>query len=821
MSLNQTLQEAVRLHQAGRFAEAEQRYRQILVQAPKQPDALQLLGVLAHQHGRHEMAVKLIAEAIQQRPTTPEFHNNLGQALEALRRWDEASASYRQAVKLKPTYPEAHNNLANMLRRAGQRAEAAAGYRRAIELQPHYGEAYNNLGLVLADEGRFDEAIAAFQQAIRCRGEMPEFHLNLGLAQQKRRDRAAAGQSYRRALELNPDFAEARNNYAVFLHETGRSAEALAELDRVTRARPNYAEAFYNRALVLKEIGELIAAMEPIQQALAVRPNYADAHNLLGNILRAAGRNAEAIAAYARAIALNGDKSDYYNNLGNALYFEGKSSEAIVALQTALHLDPKNVEAHSNLGNVYQLQNQLAAAIQKYRDALALDANFASAHNNLGNIFKDQGDLDEAIACYRRAIAINPHRSAYHNLLFALHYHPAYGPAQLAEEHRRWRVQCADPLRSTWHPHANDRNPDRPLRIGYVSADFREHAVSRFLLPLLRQHNHGHFQVHCFASVSQPDARTRQFQALPVVWHDIIGCTDEQAAEVIRQRSIDILVDLGAHTSETRVLIFARKPAPVQVTWLAYAGSTGLDSIDYRFTDPVLDPPGEDESIYSEKCHRLPDTYWCCDPPSALAEVSPLPALARGMVTFGCLNNFCKISDPIKDCWAQILLAVPRSTLLVHAHPGSHRDRFREFFAAHGVAPNRIEFVGKQSMADYLGTYRGFDIALDPYPFGGGTTTCDALWMGLPVVSLRGVTAVSRAGATLLANVGLSALAVDSPAAYVQAAVSLAGDLEHLGRLRTELRAKMLGSPLMNAPRFARNIEEAYRQLWRRWCETT
>jgi predicted O-linked N-acetylglucosamine transferase (SPINDLY family) len=387
------------------------------------------------------------------------------------------------------------------------------------------------------------------------------------------------------------------------------------------------------------------------------------------------------------------------------------------------------------------------------------------------------------------------------------------------EELGRWNRQHAEPLKKFIQPHANSRDADRRLRIGYVSADFRDHAVGRNVLPLLREHDHRQMEIFCYSNVVRADALTDQLRRYADAWRGIVGLSDSQAATLIRQDGIDILVDLALHTAKKGLTVFAHKPAPVQVTYLGYCSSTGMDAMDYRLSDPYLDPSDSDLSIYTEQTIRLPETYWCYSVAGPTPEPSRPPAAAAGYVTFGCLNNFAKVS-PALDLWAEILQSVPRSRLIVHSYPGAHLDAVRERFAGKGISPDRLEFPSRQPWPQYVRTYGRIDIALDPFPWGGGITTCDALWMGVPVVSLVGRTAVGRGGASILSNVGVPELIARTPQQYVQIAKGLAEDLPRLAELRRTLRGRMQASPLMDAPRFARNVEAAYRQIWRAWCAT-
>jgi predicted O-linked N-acetylglucosamine transferase (SPINDLY family) len=605
-------------------------------------------------------------------------------------------------------------------------------------------------------------------------------------------------------------------------HQAGRLQAAEQIYRQILAVEPNQADAWHLLGVVSAQLGQHQAGIEHIRQALALRPNWAEAQNNLGNALRERGQLAEAVVCCQRAVQLKPDFVEAHNSLGVAFAKQGKPDEAAARFQQALELDPRFAKAHCNLGNVFRDQGKLDEAVACFRQALELQPDFAEADYNLGNAFKDQGQPDEAVACYRRVLELRPDFAAAHsNLLYTLNF-CALGPGcdarTIYEEHRRWDQEHAQPLANFIAPHANDRSPDRRLRIGYVSPNFRSHPVGIFLLPLLESHDHRDFEVYCYADVVRPDAMTAGLRGCADVWRDIVGLADDHVAHLVRQDRIDILVDLTLHMDHNRLLVFARKPAPVQVTYLAYCGTTGLGAMDYRLTDPFLDPPGEDRQIYSEESICLPESYWCYRPPIETPPGNALPALEAGHISFGSLNNFCKVTAAVLVTWSRILLAVPGSCLLLHAHSGGHRNRVRSFFVDQGIASERLTFAGFLPTAEYFALYRQIDVALDPFPYGGGTTTCDALWMGVPLVSLAGATAVGRSGLSILSNLGLGELVAHDSEEYVRIAVELSSDLPRLSELRATLRQRMQRSALMDAPRFARNIEAAYRTMWQRWC---
>jgi predicted O-linked N-acetylglucosamine transferase (SPINDLY family) len=577
--------------------------------------------------------------------------------------------------------------------------------------------------------------------------------------------------------------------------------------------KPNVEQAFA-AALEHHRAGRLAAAERGYRELLQQTPEHADSLHLLGVVALQTGNVEAAYALVQRAVALRPDSPVCRTNLGQVLERLGRDDEAIRCYEAALELDPAYAEAHNNLGLAYARRDRLADADAHYLQAIALAPDYAEPHTNRGNLLKERGELDAAISCYRRAVELRPDLSALHsNLLLALHYHPGYSPADLQREHAVWAQRHVAPLVATRPRHDNGREPERRLRVGYVSPDFREHAVARFVSPLFREHDRSQVEVFAYSDVATADPVTSALRKRANHWRDVASLGNDELAAAVRSDGIDVLVDLAAHSGGNRLLLFARKPAPVQITYLAYCSTTGVDAIDYRITDRVLDPPGEWNG-YTEASLVLPHCYWCYAAPP----VRPATTRAAGPPTFGCLNNFAKVSDVTLSLWMRLLQQVPEARLKLYARTEAHRGRVRRAMQNAGVEESRAEFVGRQSLADYLLTYRDIDVALDPYPYGGGTTSCDALWMGVPVVSLAGRTAVSRAGATLLAQTGLERLVARSEEQYVELAASLLRDAHELAALRGELRARVESSPLMDAPRFARDFEAALRTAWRAWC---
>jgi len=785
MTIPQTLELAMQHHQAGRLAEAEALYRQILATQPEHAEALHLLGVIAVQVGRHDAAVEWIRKAVALDPKNPEAHSNLGVACRALGRLDEAIAAYRRALELQPDYPQAHNNLGAALAAQGRLDEAIAAFRRALERQPDHAEACKNLGNALRDRGQFDEAIAVYRRALELQPDAPETHNALGIALRERGQIEEASAAFRRAIELQPNDPEGHNNLGAALAGLGRLDEAIAACRR----------------------------------ALELRPGYPQAHNNLGYIFRERGQPEEAVAACLRALQIKPNFPEALDNLGAALLGQGRAAEAIAAGRRALELQPDFPEAHNNLGAALARQGQLDEAITAYRRALELQPGCTPAHNNLGTALKSRGEVDAALASFRQALKLQPDDAPAHsNLIFCLHLHPGQNEKTIAAEHRRWNRRFSDPLKPFLQPHANDPAIARPLRIGYVSADFRDHPVGRHVLPLLERHDREQFEIFCYSGVVRPDPITERLRALNGRWRNTFGVSDARLAEMIREDGVDILVDLALHTAGNRLPVFARQPAPVQVAWLGYPGSTGLRGIGYRLTDGHMEPPEEKSAWTAEKPVRLPDCWSCYRPADETPEVNALPALSAEGVTFGSLNNFAKMHEGVLALWARVLEAVQGSRLLMYCPEGLARERVRAALGARGIAAERVELVGASPRPEYLRLHQRIDIGLDPFPFNGMSTTCDALWMGTPVLTLPGKMPASRAGLSILSSVGLGELAAASEEDFVRMAVELAGDLPRLAELRAGLRPRMQASPLMDTARFTQNVEAAYRTMWKTWA---
>jgi predicted O-linked N-acetylglucosamine transferase (SPINDLY family) len=579
------------------------------------------------------------------------------------------------------------------------------------------------------------------------------------------------------------------------------------------------------------QAGHLQAAEQVYRQILAVDPNQADALHLLGVIAYQLGNHEVAIEYIGRAIGAKRTEAAFHYNLACVFIAQKKLDEAVACCHWALELKPDFPEVHNHLGIACKEQGKLDEAVACHRRALELKPDYVEALSNLGSTLKDQGNLDEALACYRRALELKPDYAAAHsNLLYTRQYRAGVTLSELAAAHGEYDRLHAVPLRRAWPQHENVRDcvpsaaSSRRLRLGFVSPDFGRHPVGYFLIRGLENLDQGQCETVCYSDRIIKDDLTTRFQAATTVWRDVFGLNHEQLAAQIRADRIDILFDLAGHTAGGgRLLMFARKPAPIQITWIGYEGTTGLEAMDYILADRYTIPAGT-EASYRERVLRMPHGYVCYDPPTTSSQPGPLPAATNGYLRFGSFNNLAKITPQVVEVWAKVLDRVPQARLVLKYRglgDESVRERYLGMFTAFGVDPARVELAPPSGYDEYLAAYREVDIALDTFPFGGGITTCDALWMGVPVVACPGETFASRHGLSHLATVGLTETVARDLDEYVDLAVALAGDLSRLAALRAGLRERMASSPLCDGKRFAESFVEILRGVWRDWCSET
>lgn len=656
--------------------------------------------------------------------------------------------------------------------------------------------------------GALDEAERGYRQLLTAAPDHPACLTNLGSITAARGDAGTAERLYRESLAAGPDQFDAHFNLGNLLRRTGRPADAAAHYEAALRFAPDPAPVFVNLGLAVSDAGDWPRAVECFAHAVTTNPDLPDGLNLLGDALARCGRRDEAIAAFREAVSRAPDAPRGHCNLGLHLAAAGHTDEAVEVLERAIALRPDYPEASNALGVAYETVGRTDDAQAAYRAAIDGRAGFAEAWTNLGISLGEQGRTAEAADALERALALGPNSIAQGALLGSRLYSATLTPEQLRDEHVAWATAHADPLTPPARVPA-ERAPGR-VRVGYVFGAFRSRAACAFLEALLTHHDRTRFHVTAYPSVVRPDDALDRLRRLADAWKPVAHLPDDRAADLIRADEIDILVDLSGHAPGNRLPVFARKPAAAQVALFGYPVTTGLTAMDYRVTDAVTDPPGA-EPLYVEKLLRLPELGWVYVPPVGAPVPRPVPANRRAF-TFGCLNHPGKLSDPCVDVWAAILKAVPKSRLVLLAGQSvAASDELAARFTRRGVAPDRLEVMYRLSGNDYFEAYQPFDVALDPFPYGGGVTTCDALWMGVPVLTVAGRDARGRQGVSLLTALGLPEFIADTPDQVVSLAATWADERPVLADLRVGLRDMMAQSPVTDAQGYVRRLEDALR----------
>ncbi len=735
-------------------------------------------------------------------------------------RWQEAEAICRQVLQAEPEHADALHLLGLLAYRTGRHDVAIACVSRAAELQPGRAALQANLGDIFRGAGNLAEAAECYRRGLALAGDHPELQFKLGTVFLLLENLDEAAACYREAVRLNPRFALAHHNLGVVLKKQDRTEEAIACYRTALGIQNDLPESYCALGLAQYQLGRVSEAADAFGEALRLKPDYLDVLKNYGLLLQQQGRLDEALACCQRVIQCEGGSASGYFRRASVYQSSGMRAEAIADYQEAQRLEPGLVDACNNLAVLYNDMTQPDAAAAWCRRGLETAPAFGPLYSNLAMALLAQGRADEALATRRRSIELLPDDPREgSNYLYDLNFITALDPSDVFAEHLKWAARFAEPLSKRAPPHSKDRDPTRRLRVGYVSPYFRQHAVNYFVEPILAAHDRAGFEVFCYSDVSAADDVTARVRALAGHWRDVAQQSDEELARTIRADAIDILVDLTGHIGGNRLLAFARKPAPIQVTYLGYQNTTGMSAMGYRLSDARADPPGMTDRFYSERLVRLPRAFFCYRPDGNAPAVSPPPARERGHITFGSFNNFAKVGPDVIDAWLRILARVPNSRLMVLASRGGDVERRLHALAAgQGIEPARIELFDKRPRAEYVMLVAQADIALDPFPFNGHTTSCDAVWMGLPVVMLEGCSYASRFGGSVLANVGLTDLIARTVHEYVERAVACAVDLPRLERLRGELRGRMAASPLLDFAGFTRHLEAAYRDMWLAWC---
>ena len=754
-------------------------------------EALRLIdeGNLIEEAGQLDEALRCYDAAIGKTPGLARAHMNRGNILLAQGNAEDALHAYRKALELDPDYAAAHYNLANAYTHLGKNELAKNAYEKAIELKPDFTDAHVALGCVLEDLGQLKDATT----------------------------------SYRRALVLSPEYAEVHCNLGNTLREIGELDDAVSSYRNALAINPALAEAHLNLGIALSRQNQLEQAIASFRRALELRPANADTHFALGVALKSHGQLELALSSLSKAVELDGNHIEAHINLADTLRDTGQLDRALAGYRKALAINPRHAIAHSNLGNALLDLGNYPEAMASYRRAIELDPNFAAAFSNLGSVLKDIGAMSDALANTRRALEIAPELTTTRsNLIFISNYLENHSSEDVLREAQVFGQIVARKARpaTTW---MNLPDPDRLLRIGFVSGDLRDHPVGHFIegvLNALKSNVSDSLEIFVYQTSVSHDLVSQRIKACCKGWHSVVGLSDEVLAQKVQSDRIDILIDLSGHTAHNRLPLFAWKPAPIQATWLGYLGTTGISAIDYLIADEWTLPESEGRN-FIENILRLPDTYICFTPPKANTAVNELPAVKNGYVTFGCFNNLSKINDQVVRLWARVLQAVPHSRLFLKSKQFSDpaiQQSMRDRFAAHHIDPERLILRSHVARSDYLVPYQEIDIALDPFPYPGITTTVESLWMGVPILTLEGKSFISRQGVGLAMNAGLEDWIARDQDHYVELAARHTEDLTELRLLRASLRTRLTNSPILDSQRFAAHFSTAMRDIWQRWC---
>jgi predicted O-linked N-acetylglucosamine transferase (SPINDLY family) len=773
------LRQAITHHQAGRLPDAERLYRIVLTHQPNQPDAHHNLGVLAMQTGRVEEGLLHLKEALDISPANSQHWLSYVAGLLRAGRLDAAEATLQTAIG------------------RGLRGEGA----RALQQQIAAARQTNASADVMAPppNARTDPMARLF--ALLKAGRPAELET-----------------AARALLKQQPNHGKIWRLLGAALSMQGRDLDAVAVLKEASTLFPNDIEIWYDLGALFTRLGQPDNALPCYARGVEIDPARAEIWVDFAACTNALGRFEEGCRHARRALALKPDYAEAYNNLGIALHDWGYLEDAAANYRRALELKPDHPLIHANLGNTFKELGQLQEAVTSYRRALELQPDHADIHGNLGNALFDLRQIHEAMASYRRALELKPDdAAAFSGVLFCLSHLENADPSVIFAEHRAFGERFETPLRAQWRPHENDRTPDRILRVGFVSADLYRHSVAHFIEPVWRALDQTRLELYVYSNSVREDEVTARLKQLVGHWRQVARLSDQELAERIRADGIDILFDLAGHTSHHRLLTFARKPAPVQITWIGYPETTGLRAMDYKLTDPGT-PPGMFDHLYTEKFACLPAAT-LFEPVTDAPEVNSLPALTRGFITFGSFNRTNKLGNQVIALWGRVLLALPTSRILIGSvTDDSLKADLTERFARHGISSDRLEFRPRVATRDYLQLHHEVDIILDTFPYTGGTTTSHALWMGVPVLTLTGLSRVHCQSARILWRTGLPEWVAATKEQFVSQAVYWAMHPSELATLRAGLRERFDNSPVRCPETMARGFEKAMRIMWRRWC---
>jgi len=847
---------ALQYHQSGQLSSAEEIYRKILRIDPKHSDSLHLMGVIAHQTGKNDIAIDLIKKAIQCKPGSHIYYNNLGNVFIDQGSIVKAISTYRKALDIKPDYAEAHYNLGSAFKEQGELNKAISCFKKALEIKPEYAEAFNNMGNVFKSQGELNKAISCYHRALNIKPEYAEVFNNMGNALKGQGDLNEAISCFKKALEIKPEYAEAFNNMGAVFQNQGELSKAMTCCQKALEIKPEYAEAFNNMGTVYQGKGALRKAITCYKKALEFKPEYAEAFNNMGAVYQGQGELRKAITCYKKALEFKPEYAEAFNNMGAVYQGQGELRKAITCYKKALEFKPEYAEAFNNMGTVFQAQGELSNAFSCYRKALKIKQEYAEVYYNLGITLIEQGELLEAIFYYQRALDIKPdYAEAYSGLFYQLQQTCAWqkleGMTAKLDDFTNAALEkgdrapenpfaslaintdpsCNYAVAKSWSldidkamsglkihfPFDGRKSGKTKITIGYLSNDFRNHAMAHLTLSLYGLHNRDEFKIFCY-SYGEDDSsyyriRIRQDCDKFV---DIRNLGHADAARTIYEDQVDILVDLKGYLRRGRLEISALRPAPIQVRYLGLAGTTGAHFFDYIITDRIVTPE-EHSQYYTENFVYMPHCYQINDHTQRISDKDWNKSdfkLTDGNFIFCSFNQGYKIEPVMFNAWMDILRQVPESVLWLQRESEITENNLRLEAERRGVKPARLIFSEKLLKDEHLGRLRLADLALDTRIVNGAITTSDALWAGAPVITLQGSHFASRMSSSILIAIGLPELITHTLEEYVSLAVDIAHNPDKLQMIRRKIMKNRLEGPLFDTPGFARNLEKAYKEMW-------
>ena len=821
-SIDHEIDLALEKHQAGQLDEARLLYTAILSEHPESADALHLLGVLHHQQRDHAEAVRLIERAIELDPDPSEFYSNLAEAYKAFGKTEEAIVAYGQAVERDPLNLAAWQNLGLLLQIHRRPIEAVNAWQKAVQLDPDSAVSHNNFGMSLQTLGRLTEAKDQYRLALSIKPNLVQAIENLTIVCIMQGDKEQAVQTARTLIDhLEGGKAPAYVFFAAALNDVGQYHDAIDACRDALKADGQCVNAHYNMGRAMAGLGEPRAAAIAYARAAEMDPQSAYAQIKLGLAALSTGHIELSSECFARSTELAPAMPEGWHNLAVSFDRLGDTDRAMAMARRAVAVRPSMIEGITMIGMLHLRKGEFTEAETELRRAMDIRPTHAPAIAALANVYVERGDHATAQELAQRAADADPNDfRAFDVLLMTLISDHRPTPVEIFQQHQRYgnKFAVANPpvLRR------ERLNPAKRLRIGYVSPDFRAHSVSFFSSGLFRLHNHHEFEIVFYDDSLKPDNVTLSIKNCGDQWHRVVGISHERLAEQIASDEIDILVDLAGHTADNRLPMFALKPAPIQISYLGYPSTSGVPAIDYRITDELADPVGFSDQVHTEKLIRVPAPFLCYQPSLEEMHTKSLPALSNGFITFCSFNVASKLNDAVIDLWARVLMAVDRSRLIIKASALNDPEtcrRIEKRFAAMGVQPDRLQLMQKtKSYSEHMECYNQADVALDTFPYNGTTTTCEALWMGLPVIALAGKTHSARVGVSLLSSIGLNDWITEDFDAYIERAKLAAGNFDLLSLLRSGMRDRMQRSPLMDSKRITASIEKAYREVWQKYC---